>query len=279
MIKINKSATIPEILLTKGIADKERLCNEFSSAPLRYTSRPGIINSKLAKLKIKKEIYGDRTVKVQLIADQYGKCCFCEAKFTANSYGDVEHFRPKKAYKNGRKLIYPGYYWLAYDWNNLMFSCEKCNRSFKKNEFPLLDETTRVKNHTEAAKIPQEKHALINPITENPEDYIKFNQHIPVAINDNERGKISIKLYGLDRPELNTDRLEYLNIMKVCEPYLNIDENDEEQINAAMPLFKKSREEVLAIIQTAKNLFKNAAKKESRFTAMIRSNFPYLEKN
>ncbi len=279
MIKIEKSTYIPDILMDKGRKDRERICDEYSSFPLDYTSRPNFSNRKLKKVDIDNKIYGDDTVKKQLIEDQNGKCCFCESKFLATSYGDVEHFRPKHAYKKGRKLIYPAYYWLAYDWNNLMFSCEKCNRTFKKNEFPLLDEATRVKNHTEAANLPNEKHVLINPITENPESFIKFNQHIPIAINDNERGKKSIKIYGLDRTELNQDRREYLNFMKILEPYLDIDENDKEEINKATEFFGMPKQDIIELIKTAKQYFKNAAKKESKFAAMIRSNFPYLSKN
>ncbi len=279
MIKINKSNDIPDILRNEGIKAKNRLCDEYSSSPSAYISRPNFSNRKLKKLDIDSKIYGNSAVKKQLIEDQHGKCCFCEAKFTANSHGDVEHFRPKYAYKKEAKLIYPAYYWLAYDWNNLMFSCEKCNRSFKKNEFPLLDETTRVNNHIEAANLPNEKHVLINPITENPECFITFNQHLPIAINNNERGNISIKIYGLDRDELNHDRREYLNIMKVCEPFLDIDETDNEQIKEAVLLFGISENDVIELIKTAKKCFKNAAKKESKFAAMIRSNFPNLDKN
>ncbi len=279
MIKISKSNNTPQTLLDKGIAGKIRLCQEYNLAPLDYTSRQNISNKKLKKLVIDNSIYGDTTVKEQLITDQNEKCCFCEAKFTATSYGDVEHFRPKKAYKKDRKLIYPGYYWLSYDWNNLLFSCEKCNRSFKKNEFPLLDDETRVNNHNEAHNLSDEKHTLINPIAENPEHFIKFNQHIPVAIDNNERGTTSIKTFGLDRAELNNDRLEYLNGLKIFKKISDIDDNNEERIIHAMATFEMSRTEIIEFIKTAKNLYENAAKKENRFTNMVRSNFLDLIKN
>ena len=92
MIQIDKSTTIPEILTNEGITDRDRLCDEYNSAPLNYTSRPNFSNRKLKKLDIDNTIYDDKKVKKQLIKDQKGKCCFCEAKFTANSYGDIEHF-------------------------------------------------------------------------------------------------------------------------------------------------------------------------------------------
>ncbi|MBT3210054.1 MAG: hypothetical protein HN704_01925 [Bacteroidetes bacterium] len=276
MISIDKSNNIPQILLQDGIEDNKRICQEFDSNPLAYTSRPNFSNKKLKKLAIKNKIYGKTTVKLQLIADQKEKCCFCEAKFTATSYGDVEHFRPKKAFKKGRKLIYPGYYWLAYDWHNLLFSCEKCNRTYKKNEFPLFDENIRVKNHNEAVNLPYEEYKLINPICENPEEYIRFNQHIPVAINNSSKAIKSISIYGLDRPELNNERLEHLNYLKTCEFFQHFDLNNQEKMNSAMMTFNKSYDETYKMISTAKGLFQNAAQNQSKFAGMVRSNFPEL---
>ncbi|MFN7100792.1 MAG: hypothetical protein ACK4M4_10495, partial [Flavobacterium sp.] len=62
-------------------------------------------------LEFDKEIYGAADVKAALIHTQHGKCAFCGSKVTVTSYGDVEHFRPKAAYKQSSraKLQRPGY--------------------------------------------------------------------------------------------------------------------------------------------------------------------------
>ena len=124
MIRINKSATVPGILVEKGEQETVILCHFYDSDP--FSCDDGT-----KKFEIKSSIYGHVTVKDQLIFDQHEKCCFCEADFTANGYGDVEHFRPKSGYQTVVKgpLIKPGYYWLAYDWSNLLFSCQVCNES------------------------------------------------------------------------------------------------------------------------------------------------------
>ena len=49
------------------------------------------------KLMFDSSLYGAPDVKQTLIEIQHGKCCFCESKITHIAYGDVEHFRPKKA--------------------------------------------------------------------------------------------------------------------------------------------------------------------------------------
>ena len=68
-----------------------------------------------------------------------GKCAYCESQISADQPGDVEHFRPKGRVmgedgkpvliKLGNKEVpHPGYYWLAYDWRNLLPACARCNR-------------------------------------------------------------------------------------------------------------------------------------------------------
>lgn len=66
------------------------------------------------------------------------KCAFCESKkFTP----DVEHFRPKKRVTSVKG--HQGYYWLAYEWTNLIPCCSDCNK-IKLNSFPINNETNRV---------------------------------------------------------------------------------------------------------------------------------------
>ena len=76
------------------------------------------------------------------------KCAFCESTITHIDYGQIEHFKPKS--------IYPDQ---CFEWNNLLLSCAICNGSGSKgNKFPL-----------EAEGGP-----FINPTTENPDDFFKF---------------------------------------------------------------------------------------------------------
>src|SRR5258705_11060485 len=102
-----------------------------------------------------------------------GKCAYCESKIVVNQPGDVEHFRPKGRvvdenfrpikirHKKKGEMNHPGYYWLAYEWNNLFPSCIVCNRfrksgpsaepvvnradagAGKADPFPLEDEALR----------------------------------------------------------------------------------------------------------------------------------------
>lgn len=156
------------------------------------------------------DIYGAKSVKNKLISLQHGKCCFCEARITHVSHGDVEHFRPKGGFVQIAEdaLTKPGYYWLAYDWDNLFLSCQICNQRHKKNLFPLSNPTARALSHHD--ELYAESPLFLNPADDEPQDYIGFRDEYPFSIDDNERGAMTIQALGIDREELAATRRDRL---------------------------------------------------------------------
>jgi uncharacterized protein (TIGR02646 family) len=188
----------PAILQTKGAAAIQQLKDRYNNGERNFSAE-----------EFKSNIYGHSDVKELLIDSHHGKCCYCEAAFTHVAHGDVEHFRPKAGWVQDKEpLNKPGYYWLAYDWDNLLFSCQICNQTHKRNHFPLLDAATRANSHQQAIAVEQP--VLIHPANENPEDFISFREEIPVAVNGNTRGEGTIKKLGLDRESLNEKRRSVL---------------------------------------------------------------------
>ncbi|HLC17234.1 MAG TPA: hypothetical protein VJL89_13515 [Thermodesulfovibrionia bacterium] len=110
---------------------------------------------------IKKEIYFNKQ------GPFHGKCAYCECYITNFQRGDIEHFRPKLAVtdKNDNPIQHPGYYWLAYDWQNLLPSCQICNQPSKigdkkigkHNRFPVNGNHART-----PAEVKDEKPLLIH---------------------------------------------------------------------------------------------------------------------
>lgn len=276
MIRINKTANIPHILSVNGVAETATLINNYNANPIQFTSRAGVPSKSIVKMDFDNNIYGHESVKSQLMMEQHDKCCFCEGKFSDNSFGDVEHYRPKKAYKKrtSKTLTYPGYYWLAYDWHNLMYSCEKCNRKYKRSEFPLDDEATRKPNHAHPNILANEDCLFINPMIEDPSLFITFNEEIPVPVNGNLKGATSIKNYGLER--LNESRLENLKAIKIALALINIDENNVAEVAAAAAELKINPADLVESILFAKKLFNSAAKECAKFTYSVRCKFPHL---
>jgi uncharacterized protein (TIGR02646 family) len=201
MIHLKKKHTVPApvILTDQGVAETSALCTKYIKGN--------------ADFEFDNNIYGHGDVKNLLRTVQDGKCCFCEAKIAHISYGDVEHYRPKAGWiQKDEKLNRPGYYWLAYEWDNLFLSCEICNQRHKRNYFPLSDNTKRAISH--AYPLKDESPIFIKPDTEDPEKFIEFREEIPFPTDGNLRGAQTIEKLGLDREALNERRREKLGLIR-----------------------------------------------------------------
>jgi uncharacterized protein (TIGR02646 family) len=206
VIRIHKSDA-PAVLLLAGKKQRKAHCNSYSRHPQDYQSGTKVFN-------FDAKIYAHPSVKQALIDCQHQKCCFCEQ--IVGEDGDVEHFRPKRGYKQapGKPLQRPGYYWLAYEWDNLFLACSGCNQRHKQNLFPLLNPDDRSIDH----KSPNyEQPLFIDPSQDNPEDFISFQGERAIAINDNRRAQTTIANLKLNRRNLSEARLQYLKLLKVLD--------------------------------------------------------------
>jgi len=250
VIKINKPRQTPNILRTKGKAKRATLCRSYNQHRAEYENGKRTFNFDVG-------IYGHASVKEALIKAQHGKCCFCEAKVGGD--GDVEHFRPKAASCQGKrqKIVKPGYYWLTYEWSNLLLSCSTCNQRYKKNYFPLAHPTTRARSHRD--NIAGEEPLLINPTEQDPEQYISFRQEIPYSINDNPQGKLTIEILRLDREPLNEARRSHLRHIVQCQEIINLAASQPENL------------ELQQLSHAAQNFIARSITDGATFAAMARA--------
>lgn len=184
------------------------------------------------------KVYKDKQLKKEIKKLFNKKCAYCDSTFLATSTADIEHFRPKKAFNRFRdnkdeKLIEPGYYWLATDWDNLLWSCILCNRKNKldqpneeglkplgkKNRFPISNEEKRILSHNQDLKKEKRYLLIIDPCKDEPMDHFEFPVGNPEDLGivkakiqgngkPSKRGIASIPLYGLNRLELVISRKE-----------------------------------------------------------------------
>ena len=233
MIRIRKPNTAPRILRNRGVTQTDADKAAYDSAPEDYRSGA-------KTFKFERKIYAAKSVKNALIKAQHEKCCFCEAKGTHVAYGDVEHFRPKGGFRQNPNdpLGRPGYYWRAYAWQNLFFSCQICNQRYKKNLFPLRNPERRARSHDD--DVSAEEALFIDPGSMNPEDYISFRQEYPYPIDGNDLGRTTIEALGLDRETLaerRRDRLEALLLLKALA------ESDSPEAADAHAYLQRSKED------------------------------------
>lgn len=210
MILVNKAVAAPR-RLAAGVPLTTENCDAYAGASGDY-------DAGLQRFEFRRTIYGHPSVKGALRAAQYNKCCYCEGIFLGYVKGAVEHYRPKGRVRQsaGTPAVYPGYYWLAYDWANLFFCCVDCNQSAKLDVFPLEDPATRARNHED--NLAEERPLILNPAgPEDPTDHIGFHEEVPIALTPLGRATIdALKLD--DRPDLNERRRErFANLKRLKE--------------------------------------------------------------
>jgi uncharacterized protein (TIGR02646 family) len=207
VIRLVRPARAPRLLQTEGAAETTRLCAAYNQDRAAY--RAGT-----KRFEFHAELYGHTTVKRALLKFQHDKCAFCEAKITHIAFGDVEHYRPKGGFRQRRSgvLKVPGYYWLAYDWRNLLVSCAVCNQRFKGNRFPLALHSPRARSPRH--DLQRERPLFLNPAEDDPAQHLGFRDHVVYAVEDSPRGKATRQGLGLNRPKLKEDRERYLDLIR-----------------------------------------------------------------
>jgi len=210
MIRVVRPGRVPRVLTGSGVKYRQSLCEQHDAAPAEYRScrLTFTFNSRC---------YGAKSIKSALLRAQHGKCAFCESKVSHVAYGDIEHFRPKAGYQQRATdgLQRPGYYWLAYEWTNLLFACQICNQQGKKNLFPLANPRRRATSHHD--DLSAERPLLIDPADHDPERYIGFREEVAYPRHGRRIGKRTIEILALNRPALlerRRDRLKMLQLLQ-----------------------------------------------------------------
>ena len=185
--------------------------------------------AKDSTLKISETIYKDsykeedgRTysrVRDKLNEYYHYKCAYCEM---GGGKVDIEHYRPKGKVKED--AAHSGYYWLAYEWSNLLPSCKDCNREGgKKTMFPVsgnrVTQPTFLPNgklnkkdcQVDHTYLLEEQPNLLHPEIDDPKIHLTFKiapkcEGIDLGFVTN-RGEETIRICDLNRKELQVDRL------------------------------------------------------------------------
>ena len=133
--------------------------------------------------------------------EQHHKCCFCEQAYEKKFF-TVEHFRPKTQAVDDDGTKHVGYWWLAYDFENLFFCCPICN-NFKNDSFPLAAGARRLRKHEHPSRV-DEQILVVHPTADNPEQHIgwKWVGRGYQPAGRTEKGRRTVDLCRLDRDDL-----------------------------------------------------------------------------
>lgn len=216
-----------------------------------------------------RDVYRDPEVKAALEKLFHRKCAYCEQPLGED--WDVDHFRPKKSV--AESAGHPGYYWLAYRWENLYPACRFCNQrrrealrwpdeaslpaAGKLDQFPLEDEAAR-------ATSPQESLAAEAPLLLDPcqktdafDGRFLFNVEGEIsAVDENDRrAKETIKICNLNRVRLCEERVLAIQIVAKVLMITLLAREDEDQAAAML----------------SQNLLADLIADKGRFAAAVRN--------
>jgi hypothetical protein len=160
------------------------------------------------------------------------KCVYCESDIGVSQPGDIEHFRPKGEVRGGdgeivrddQGIEHPGYWWLAYNWRNLLLACSLCNtrrgKFGKGSYFPLKNEATRAFRPTDV----EGEALLIHPCERDPTPHFVFHPNGCIA-GVTDEGKVCVELLGLNREPLQSARQStYLQAQALFRAFILVEE-------------------------------------------------------
>ncbi len=224
---------LKRIRTSSAIKAKYRGSKKLNSDKRLMFAQRNFLNGTTKKIDIDTSFW--KLSKTQSKKESNGKCAYCEANTQVVAHGDVEHFRPKSIY-----------WWLAYTYDNYLYSCQICNQIHKSDNFPIgaiqYPEPDIKKNTSDqeiealAGKISpdpiditlnytfklyldehiKEKAFLINPYFDNPETYFAYEvdditeevKVLPTETKYSKHIKASEDFYGINRIELKNARYE-----------------------------------------------------------------------
>jgi hypothetical protein len=175
-----------------------------------------------------------------------GKCAYCEAYILERK--DLDHFRPKNGVTDEHdhpimitvddaEMPHPGYYWLAYDWRNLLPACNGCNQATtiegrkvgKHTRFPVRGSHVHKPDDLEA-----EEPMLINPVEEDPSPHFTFDEEGVIA-GLTDRGEMCVQVFGLNlRGRLIEERKMAIDQMKFTLIKIYVEPRNREKLMAQL---------------------------------------------
>jgi hypothetical protein len=160
-----------------------------------------------------------------------GKCAYCETYVTHFQSPDLDHFRPKLGVTDEEDVPITvdygwgstdhwGYFWLAYEWENLLPTCGKCNQASKiegekigkHNRFPVAGSHAKFDDEVEI-----EQPLLLDPTHDEPDQHLRINTDDGTieAKDGSLQGEMTIRVLGLNiRDQLRERRLGKIREVK-----------------------------------------------------------------
>ncbi|PIM71040.1 hypothetical protein CTU88_21425 [Streptomyces sp. JV178] len=149
------------------------------------------------------------------------RCMYC----LDNLGTDIDHFKPK--------ALFP---LLTFEWENHLLACSHCNSNEKRDAYPV-DADQRC--------------LLVNPAVDDPADHLRLDLSNGEYEGRTPKGWTSIKVFGLNRPDLCEGRLDayYLCCDELPVWYSKILAGDNAGAERTARALRREFTDVLAVLE------------------------------
>lgn len=168
----------------------------------------------------------DRELKKYLHTIFHGKCGYCELNIESHEKGTIDRYRPNNGVRDKNQYHQDLYWWLAFEWTNLIYCCKECNQ-YKANYFPISGKRAMNRESDKSIEIP----LLLNPYEDDPKEHITINQDchfLGITIE----GQQTIELLRLNRENLIVEREKVKNtIESIVLRYIDLEKDSKLSVN------------------------------------------------
>lgn len=196
MITVNQGKE-PEFMASELVELAQEKLEEFYHSNNRSQKR--------YSFPLNKEI--DHELKEALRSAFYDKCGYCEIKIESPELATVDRYRPNTGVRDKNEYFQDLYWWLTFEWNNLVYCCKECNQ-YKANYFPIKGKRAMTENEP----LEAEKPLLLSPYDKNVENHFSYrNGEIS---SESDPGIQTIELIRLNRTTLVKKRRHAISEIK-----------------------------------------------------------------
>ena len=162
----------------------------------------------------------DTEIKKYLHEVFHGKCGYCETKIESLELGTINRYRPNNGVRDKNEFHEDLYWWLTFEWDNLIYCCKECNQ-FKGNYFPIKGRRALNENDD----YENEHRMLLNPYLDEPGNHLNYTHSVSGYIDAlTDEGNQSIELLRLNRTNLVEGRKKARNEIINAVQYLSHEE-------------------------------------------------------
>jgi uncharacterized protein (TIGR02646 family) len=188
VIFVSRSNEIPASLRSKDAAVARARATRFYRRPSSLRLQEGYA--------FDRRIYAAPGVLKALQRLFNDKCAYCESPPGRSQTALVDHFRPTAgAIDTDGSYHVDHYWWLAYEWQNLLLVCPDCSR-MKGARFPV--EGARAEPGVKSVGLRDEGAELLDPCVDDPASHLVYTKDGYVA-SGTARGRATVEILSLNR--------------------------------------------------------------------------------